>query len=224
MIFMKEKLLKTIPALYIAILCTCITIFSGLKFDLIGVRGIFIRIIGNFSLFFAIGFSGLILSEKVGFMGLFINTKIRYRAKIKRMTIYGGIVGVLMAALNILVLSQANSSSFPEWTKYATDPYNIFILSLRAGLVEETVFRLFLFPVSVWGCALIRKRAESISKVDIIIGAVISSALFGIIHNSGFILAVFTGFLLSFIYYKAGWESCVIAHFITDFMTFMIIF
>ena len=147
-----------------------------------------------------------------------------HRAKIKRMTIYGGIAGVLMGALNILVLSQANSSSFPEWTKYATDPYNIFILSLRAGLVEETVFRLFLFPVSVWGCALIRKRAESISKIEIMIGAVISSALFGIIHNSGCILAMIMGLLLTAVYYKAGWESCVIAHFITDFIPFMIVF
>ena len=221
---MKKKLLKTIPTLYIATLYTFITIFSELRFDLIEVQGIFIRIIGNFSLFFAMGFSGLILSEKTGFMGLFINTKIRYRAKIKRMTIYGGIAGILMGALNILVLSQANSSSFPEWTKYATDPYNIFILSLRAGLVEETVFRLFLFPVSVWGCALIRKRAESISKIEIMIGAVISSALFGIIHNSGCILAMIMGLLLTAVYYKAGWESCVIAHFITDFIPFMIVF
>ena len=221
---MKKKLLKTIPALYIATLCTCVTIFSELRFDLIEVQGIFIRIIGNFSLFFAMGFSGLILSDKIGFTGLLINTEIAYRAKIKRMTIYGGIAGVLMGALNILVLSQANSSSFPEWTKYATDPYNIFILSLRAGLVEETVFRLFLFPVSVWGCALIRKRAESISKIEIMIGAVISSALFGIIHNSGCILAMIMGLLLTAVYYKAGWESCVIAHFITDFIPFMIVF
>ena len=221
---MKKKLLKTIPALYIAILCTFITIFSELRFDLIEVQGIFIRIIVNFILFFAMGFSGLILSDKIGFTGLLINTEIAYRAKIKRMTIYGGIAGVLMGALNILVLSQANSSSFPEWTKYATDPYNIFILSLRAGLVEETVFRLFLFPVSVWGCALIRKRAESISKIEIMIGAVISSALFGIIHNSGCILAMIMGLLLTAVYYKAGWESCVIAHFITDFIPFMIVF
>jgi len=101
---MKKKLLKTIP-LYIATLCTYVTIFSELRFDLIEIQGIFIRIIGNFSLFFAMGFSGLILSEKVGFMGLFINTKIRYGAKIKRIAIYGGVVGVLMGALNILALT-----------------------------------------------------------------------------------------------------------------------
>jgi len=80
-------------------LCICVTIFSELRFDLIEIQGIFIRIIGNFSLFFAMGFSGLILSEKVGFVGLFINTKIRYGAKIKRIAIYGGVVGVLMGAL-----------------------------------------------------------------------------------------------------------------------------
>jgi len=86
-------------------LCTCVTIFSELRFDLIVVQGIFIRIIGNFSLFFAMGFSGLILSDKIGFTGLLINTEIAYRAKIKRMTIYGGVVGVLMGALNTLGLT-----------------------------------------------------------------------------------------------------------------------
>ncbi len=91
--------------MYIATLCTYVTIFWELRFDLIEVQGIFIRIIGNFSLFFAMGFSGLILLEKVGFMGLFINTKIRYGAKIKRIAIYGGVVGVLMGALNILALT-----------------------------------------------------------------------------------------------------------------------
>ncbi len=90
-----------------------------------------------------------------------------------------------------------------------------FFLSLRAGITEEVVFRLFLLSLSAW----ITLRIFHNRRGAIGVGVLVSSLLFGLIHP-GFILAFLMGLAMAYIYLEAGLLPAMLVHFLGDFVPF----
>jgi|Deesub1362A_J573_1020465.scaffolds.fasta_scaffold11512_1 membrane protease YdiL (CAAX protease family) len=218
-------------AFFVSIISTAATLFSDLNLGLTkNLNGYLVYIILYFCLFFGTSFIGLKLADKVQLIGLLTNAKIKLNDKMKKFIIYGILIGILLGALNTFIYFQVkNSPNLPEWLKTFHGVYDTFILSARASLMEETIFRLFLFSLLVWGGMKVREKWKIFEKglnykTVVIIAIIVSSGLFGVMHGSGFIIASIAGVILAIVYWKAGWESCVIAHFIGNFMAFSIVF
>ncbi|WP_330623498.1 CPBP family intramembrane glutamic endopeptidase [Acetoanaerobium pronyense] len=99
-------------------------------------------------------------------------------------------------------VSWLNFSSFNE----------IFLLSLRAGLHEEIIFRLFVFSMFTY---LISKNINSKEKA-IFGGIVLSSLLFSLMHGGLNIVAFVFGAVLAYIFYNNGLIPAIIIHFLAN--------
>jgi hypothetical protein len=89
-------------------------------------------------------------------------------------------------------------------------------LSLRAALNEEISFRLFLFPLVAW----VFKRFIHSHQASLVIGALASSFVFGLIHP-GFVMAFLTGLAIVYIYHQCGLFSAMSVHFLVDAISWL---
>lgn len=93
------------------------------------------------------------------------------------------------------------------------------LVSLRAGLFEEVLYRLFGFTLITY---IISKLVSS-KKQSIIIGIFLSAVLFGLLHQ-GFIFAFYCGVILAYVYYKNGLLPAILIHFIADAIPFTLLY
>jgi len=228
---MKEKDKKCLVfGFFISTISTAATLFSDLNLGFIKTLNTYFIYILYFCLFFVTSFIGLKLADKVQLIGLLANAKIKFNNKMKKFILYGFLVGILLGVFNTFVYFQVKDSpNLPNWLRTFHNLYDTFILSARASLMEETIFRLFLFSLLVWGGMKLREKWKIFEKgldykTAIIIAIIVSSGLFGVMHGAGFIIASIAGVILAIVYWQGGWESCVIAHFIGNFMAFSIVF
>jgi len=128
--------------------------------------------------------------------------------------------GTALIVFNTIV-NVANSAKILEsshWLSLIT-PQTAIGLALHAGLTEEILFRLFLFPVAAWiAWYFLHSRKDSL-----IMGAIVSSSLFGLMHGPAFFVAFVLGFPMIYIYYHRGLLPAIIVHFLADGIPFVII-
>jgi membrane protease YdiL (CAAX protease family) len=104
--------------------------------------------------------------------------------------------------------------------------YDSFVISLNAGLTEEVVFRLFLLSCFLFSFRRLYSRLAPVwpgvvSILPAAMSIVLSSLLFGMMHNIwGFTAGFFGGIFLGLIYLKSGIESAIAAHFSANFLFF----
>jgi hypothetical protein len=228
---MKKKDKKYLVfSFFISTISTVATLFSDMNLGFIKSPNTYFIYTLYFCLFFVTGFIGLKLADKTQLIGLLANAKIKFNNKMKKFILYGFLVGMLLGVFNTFVYFQVKDSpNLPGWLRTFRNLYDTFILSARASLMEETIFRLLLFSLLVWGGMKVREKWKIFEKglyykTVIIIAIIVSSGLFGVMHDSGFIVALIAGLFLAIVYWKGGWESCVVAHFIGNFMAFSIVF
>ena len=128
-------------------------------------------------------------------------------------------VGVSIVIVNTLnnLISVEQSMRYSPWLSLLTPPTALAV-SFRAALNEEVIFRLFLFPLAAW----VFKRLKQ-TEISLIIGALTSSILFGLIHGAGFLWASLTGLALVYIYYQRGLLPAMSIHFFADAIPFVLI-
>jgi len=163
-----------------------------------------------------------------GLIGLFVSRRIGYplwwrrgdgSTASRRATYVVVFLSVSVVAANTLieVISVEKAVDLAPWIALLT-PEMAAAVSVRAALTEEAFFRLFLFPLIVWVFRYFVKSRESSS----VIGAVVSTAVFGLIHP-GFLLAFLIGLAFVFIYYHRGLLPAMMAHFFADAIPFVLI-
>jgi membrane protease YdiL (CAAX protease family) len=221
---------RLILSVIISILTSLVTILSDINLS----KGQQPSSVANFVFYFIIfafcSYAGLFFSSRNGFITLVTSALLSFRKKILHFLLYGVVAGIVIGIINTMVLKLSlDSSNLPEWLNSFNSIKDTFILSARASFMEETIFRLFLFSGITWLSLLtlqklLKKEKQQLYITSVIIGIVISSILFGLMHGSGFFYSAFMGVLLCIIYYKGGFESAIIAHFLGNFISFSIVF
>lgn len=127
------------------------------------------------------------------------------------------LIGLCIVSLNAVILTNSDISNI-SWLKFSKfhQPY---LLSLRAALTEELLFRFCIFSL----ISSIVSRFFISRTVVVICGALISSALFGLLHQ-GFYLSFIFGAGLCYIYRNNGLIFAMGVHFLADFIPFMLIY
>lgn len=154
-----------------------------------------------------------------------------------RLLLWGGGLGLLMSvASSALTVDPSNSALRPWFLRPVETPWDNFLLSAKAAVLEETFFRLFLIPFLVSmamraGRPRFRLRLEDCSaQAEIeparrarwmVVAALVASALlFGGVHPFNPVPAVVFGTALGMAFLKGGWESAVLAHFLANYLVF----
>lgn len=135
----------------------------------------------------------------------------------KRQFLISVLIGSCIILLNAMVLLNSDISSI-AWLKFSKfhQPY---LLALRAALTEELLYRFFIFSfIAEIVCRVFNSRA-----FGIISGTLISSFLFGLLHQ-GFYLSFVFGLGLCYIYKNNGLIFVMGVHFLADFIPFMLIY
>lgn len=116
-------------------------------------------------------------------------------------------IGTLLSILTF-INNRFFTDSTISWISSVSNIKEVLLISLKAGIQEEILFRLFIFSLVTF---LASKKIHS-QKYAIIIGAIISSFLFGLIHLPYIVYPTLAGLVLSFVYYKNGLVPVIIIH------------
>jgi membrane protease YdiL (CAAX protease family) len=126
-------------------------------------------------------------------------------------------LGAIIVVTNTLIWNNSNGDTV-AWASF-TSFFEPILISGRAALVEELFFRLLTFSFIV---VIVRKISKS-DIVSFIIGALLSSIIFGLYHQ-GFYLAFIYGILLCYIYKNNGLIPAMVIHFFSDAIPFIMIY
>ncbi|QUH26208.1 CPBP family intramembrane glutamic endopeptidase [Serpentinicella alkaliphila] len=133
-------------------------------------------------------------------------------------------LGLIMIISNSIIyyyhlsVNENSIASIP-WLQFS-NMKEIILLSLRAGITEEIVFRLFIFTFAV---STVRKIIHR-DDFSIVIGIIISALSFVLLHG-GFNIVIFIyGIILAYIYLKNGLVPAIIVHFLSDAIPWAILF
>lgn len=168
----------------------------------------------DFSVVLLTGLAGLFFAPRV-------NCPLWWRShnspsESKRAAYITGALG-LAVVIGCSMLNIASYMSDPNqalqvapWIALLT-PERGLALSFRAALNEEILFRLLLFPLVAW----VFKSFIHSRQGSLVIGALASSFVFGLIHP-GFVMAFLTGLAIVYIYHQCGLFPAMSVHFLID--------
>lgn len=160
--------------------------------------------------------AGLSLCERIQTAGIFS------RRSISKQLTYTGIFCLLVVAVNGMMLAQAAKvGSLPQWLLNIKSISHLTAIALQAGLVEETIFRLFLLPFVIWLLVLLRREIKT-KKLTELVAVLIAAGVFGSIHGQGFAGAMIFGVAFGYFFLQFGWFPCVIVHIIGNFVPFLV--
>lgn len=204
----KKKFLKAdilVIAFSIAIINIGLVSFIQDKLN----EGIFEKILADIIIIVIVGFIGKHFASKVGFpLWWYRNMSVSFKKQFFVLIMLGL---VIIIPNTLIYYFNQNYVSTVSWLNFSNFK-EIVLLSLRAGLYEEILFRLFVFTLVT---CLVTKVIKSKQK-SIIMGIIISSFIFGLIHGGVNIQASIFGGTLAYIYYKNGLVPAIIIHFLAD--------
>ncbi len=166
----------------------------------------------DFSMVFLTGLAGLLLAPRVN-CPVWLRKSDASSSSGREISV-PVLLGLSLVAGNTLVqlVSINQAVELAPWLSLLT-PQTAIALSLRAALNEETIFRLFLFPLVAWMLARLKRSP----RTSLIVGALASAVAFGLIHPpSGFLLSFIAGIIFIYIYHKRGLLPAMTAHFFAD--------
>lgn len=145
------------------------------------------------------------------------------KRSVKTQLIWTAIFCLLVVAVNVMMLVQtAKGGLLPQWLINIGSISHLTAIALQAGLVEETIFRLFLLPLVI--CLLLLLRRETkLKKLPEFLAVLIAAPIFGSIHGQGFAGATIFGVAFGYFFLQFGWLPCVIVHFVGDFFPFLVV-
>ncbi len=130
---------------------------------------------------------------------------------------------ILMSIMIILINTVVWYFSYEQylhipWINSLT-PVNAILISLKAGIQEEILFRLFLFSLLIF---LLRKVFRS-EKIVLLTSTIISALLFAVLLHSGSLISLIAGMVLAYIYFKEGLLPAMAIHFLGDCIPFLMV-
>lgn len=127
------------------------------------------------------------------------------------------LIGSFIVIINTMVLSNSDISSI-SWLKFSNF-FQPLLMSLRASLTEELLYRLLIFSVAAQFAGSFFKSRP----VGIAAGALVSSFLFGLLHQ-GFYFSFVIGVGLCCIYMNNGLIFAMVVHFLANLIPYMLIY
>ncbi|SET61241.1 CAAX protease self-immunity [Natronincola peptidivorans] len=155
------------------------------------------------------GFIGKYLISKIGFP-LWWNRDASISLRRQLVTLITLGLAIIIPNTLMYYLNQDLISTVP-WLDFSNYK-EVILLSLRAGLHEEILFRLFIFTIVTYLANIVIVSA----KKSVIVGIIISSFLFGLMHGGINTFAIIYGAILAHVYYKNGLIPAIIIHFLAD--------
>jgi membrane protease YdiL (CAAX protease family) len=181
----------------------------------------------NLSLYASCSLLGLIFAEKTSLEVCLLQRRGSWRQKGLVLLLFGVIPGIIVGlTYHHLFFQFRYSMKVPFRIRAIHTRYDSFLLSLRAGVTEELVFRFLLMTAFFY---ILRRvflplvgHGFNIARwIPFLFSLLGSSLLFGFVHGAyGFIIAFLAGLVLGIVYFRAGLESAVLAHFVADLVFF----
>jgi len=138
----------------------------------------------------------------------------------KKSAIIIGIIGLIIVAgntlINILMFTSYREELLEResWIALLT-PLTSILVSLRAAIMEEIIFRFFMITTITWAL----KFFISSERSNLTIAIILSSIIFGLIHST-FLVPLAFGLLLSYTYINYGLIPVLIIHFVANLIPF----
>lgn len=200
-----RKVVLSLSIGILAVVCACFV--SGILQPLLykGTSPLFLYAFEFFEYTIS-AFLGLIITERIALPGLWA------QGRTKQTNLVVVLLGATLVAANTALHYHGRSEALRLAPWLGTlDLTRAFFLSLRAGVTEEIVFRLFLLSLVAWiTLGIFHNRRGAIG-----VGVLVSSFLSGLIHP-GFMLAFLMGIALAYMYLRAGLVPAMIVHFVGD--------
>lgn len=180
-----------------------------------------------FCLYASCAFLGAVFALKTGLQPFLANRPSAWLGKGRQLMIFGVIPGAAIGlSFHRMYAPFRFSPRIPLYLREMDSFYDSFVLSLRAAVTEELVFRFFLLAAFYYILSRmlqpLRDRGWTRLGWLAVLGAILLSAwLFGLIHGSfGFTTAFLAGVVFGGIFWRAGFEAALVSHFVTDFIFF----
>lgn len=180
-----------------------------------------------FFLYAPCAFLGAVFALKTGLEPFLANRPSAWLGKGRQLMIFGVIPGAAIGLSFYRMFAHFRfSPRIPLYLREMDSFYDSFVLSLRAAVTEEVVFRFFLLTAFYYILTRmlqpLRDRGWTRLGWLAVLGSILLSAwLFGLIHGSfGFTTAFLAGVVFGGIFWRAGFESALVAHFVADFIFF----
>ena len=186
-----------------------------------------LEMLQNLSLYTSCCLLGLVFAEKTPMESFLFRRGTSWPRKGLSLLCFGLIPGGVMGiTYNRLFAPYRFSSRVPVRIRAIENHYDTFLLSLRAGVTEELVFRFLLLTAFFYILKrmfrpLIEQGIGMTRWIPLLFSLLLSSLLFGVVHGSyGFMIAFLAGIGLGIAYLRGGLESAILAHFLADFFFF----
>lgn len=126
-------------------------------------------------------------------------------------------LGLFAILLNTGVYLLSPLTQLPDWA-VSLNPELAVLLASRAALEEELLYRFVLLGLIVW----IARQIRAEHGVSLIVGAILSSMAFTLMHGT-FYIPLLEGLILAVIYFEGGLLPAIFVHFWTDAVPFLIL-
>jgi membrane protease YdiL (CAAX protease family) len=181
----------------------------------------------NFSVYSACTLMALIFGEKSSLKVFLLARQKSWYQKLALISGYGGLTGLAMGfAYHRSFVAYRFSPRVPFRIRHMKTWYDNFILSLSAAITEELVFRLLLLSAFLYLFSWLFRSITTLNprisqSIPFLFSIILSSLLFGAIHGVyGFLFAFVAGIVLCLVFLRAGLESAILAHFVTNVVFF----
>ena len=186
-----------------------------------------LELLQNLSLYASCCLLALVFAEKSSVKSFLIRREITWPMKGLLFLCFGLVPGGVMGVTYHRLFAQYRSSSFvPVRIRAIENHYDTFLLSLRAAVTEELVFRFllltaFFYILKKMFRPLIDQGFGMTGWIPFLLSLLLSSLLFGVVHGAySFMIAFLAGIGLGIAYFRGGLESAIMAHFLADFFFF----
>ncbi|MGE5140791.1 MAG: type II CAAX prenyl endopeptidase Rce1 family protein [Rudaea sp.] len=126
-------------------------------------------------------------------------------------------LGLFVILLNTGVYLSSAPTQLPAWAASLT-PELALLLASRAAVEEELLYRFLLFGLIAWIARQIRVERG----VSLIVGAILSSMAFTLMHGT-FYIPFLESLILAVIYFESGVLPAMFVHFWADAVPFLIL-
>lgn len=175
------------------------------------------KVFSDFIFVMFFGLPGIYLTEQAG-------TPFLSRGKTDKSSLDSWVfIALLSFAIIILntfawYVSYRQAAGYLPWVRFLT-PLNAVLLSAKAALSEEVIFRLFLFPLLIF----VLKNFTNSIRIQVISSLIISAFIFSYSLHSGSPVSFVAGIIIGHIYYKKGLGAAMVVHFIADCIPFVML-
>ncbi len=176
-------------------------------------------------------------ASSLGLPSFLLLSNLSGRRRWFRFAVYGIGAGIFIYLTNdVLYLTTSGATFRPDPVYTLDNHFEVFTVSARAALSEETMFRLFAIPFLVslgmrfygWRPSFGFESGPEAPSLDVprtprrlvMIALLISALMFGFAHAASPVTATVFGLVLGIAFLRGGWESAVTAHFLGNYLLF----